>query len=83
LFQTLKDYFGNEEDAIRQKMLVYSDEFANWFGDWFGPLNVQEDEDIKYGPISKVVDDNGEPLVVWHGSKAIFDVFDPSKSDSR
>jgi hypothetical protein len=29
-------------------------------------LNVEESEDVKYGPISKVVDENGEPLVVWH-----------------
>ena len=32
---------------------------------------------------SKVVDENGEPLVVYHGSKSIFNVFDPSKSKSR
>ena len=33
--------------------------------------------------ISKVVDENGEPLVVYHGSKSILNVFDPSKSESR
>lgn len=66
LFQTLLDHFnGDRAKAIVAKSNVYSDEFANWFGDWWGPLNVQ-DEDIKYGPISKVVDENGEPLVVWH-----------------
>ena len=32
---------------------------------------------------SKVVDENGEPLVVYHGSKAIFNIFDSSKSESR
>ena len=32
---------------------------------------------------SKVVDENGEPLVVYHGSKSIFNVFDSSKSESR
>ena len=32
---------------------------------------------------SKVVDENGEPLVVYHGSKSIFTVFDSSKSESR
>ena len=83
LFQTLLDHFGGDiESAIIAKSNVYSDEFAEWFGDWFTPLQVQ-DEDIKYGSVSKVVDENGEPLIVWHGSKAIFDVFDPSKSDSR
>lgn len=33
--------------------------------------------------VSKVVDENGEPLVVYHGSKSIFNVFDSSKSESR
>lgn len=67
LFRTLLDYFdGDLKKAIVAKSNVYSDEFANWFGDWWGPLNVKEDEDVKYGPISKVVDANGEPLVVWH-----------------
>jgi len=61
---------------------VYSDEFSEWFGDWWGPLNVEESEDVKYGPISKVVDENGEPLVVWHASKNTFDIFDKSKIGS-
>jgi hypothetical protein len=34
--------------------------------------------------VSKVVDENGEPLVVYHGSnKYGFDIFDPSKSDDK
>lgn len=33
--------------------------------------------------VSKVVDENGEPLVVYHGSKTQVSVFDPSKSDTR
>lgn len=76
LFQTLLDYFeGDRAKAIVAKSNVYSDEFAQWFGDWWGPLNVEESEDIKYGPISKVVDENGEPLVVWHGSESLFSEF--------
>ena len=41
--------------------------FKNWFGDWENdPKNA-----------SKVVDENGEPLVVYHGSKnGDFDAFD-------
>jgi len=75
LFDTLLDYFkGDRPSAIVAKSNVYSDEFFNWFGDW-----TAEDKEN----VSKVVDENGEPLVVWHGSKAIFDIFDPSKSDSR
>lgn len=34
--------------------------------------------------VSKVVDENGEPLVVYHGSNEYgFKVFDPSKSDDK
>jgi hypothetical protein len=36
LYQTLLDYFGDEEEAINAKANVYSDEFINWFGDWGG-----------------------------------------------
>lgn len=40
--------------------LVRSPEFISWFGDWENdPQNA-----------SKVVDENGEPLVVYHGSKS-------------
>jgi hypothetical protein len=35
--------------------------------------------DVKDIKSSKVVDENGEPLVVYHGSDADFDVFDRSK----
>jgi len=37
---------------------VYSNDFWNWFGNW-----TEEDK----SNVSKVVDENGEPLVVWHG----------------
>lgn len=58
LFDTLLEYFNNDrESAIIAKSNVYSDEFFNWFGDW-----TQEDKK----DVSKVVDENGEPLVVWH-----------------
>ena len=36
-------------------------------------LSVKDEE------VSKVVDENGEPLVVYHGSKAAFDTFDRTK----
>jgi hypothetical protein len=43
----------------RQWLQVRTKNFINWFGDWINdPANA-----------SKVVDENGEPLVVWHGSK--------------
>ena len=43
----------------RQWLQVRTKNFINWFGDWINdPANA-----------SKVVDENGEPLIVWHGSK--------------
>lgn len=59
LFQTYLDLFnGDREKALVAKSKVYLDEFLNWFGDW---TNDSENA-------SKVVDENGEPLVVYHGS---------------
>lgn len=53
---------------------VRTKEFKDWFGDWQNdPKNA-----------SKVVDENGEPRIVYHGSDQYgFDVFDPSYSDDK
>jgi hypothetical protein len=48
-----------------QYKLVRSDAFISWFGDW---LNSPE-------TASKVVDENGEPLVCYHSTSADFNVF--------
>jgi hypothetical protein len=56
-----------------QYKLVRTPEFKAWFGDWENdPENA-----------SKVVDENGEPLVVYHGTyaKEKFNNFDFSKAD--
>jgi hypothetical protein len=43
--------------------VVRTTAFINWFGDWENdPANA-----------SKVIDENGEPLVVYHGSKSEYD----------
>lgn len=56
----------------KQWAQVRTQEFKDWFGDW---QNNPEDA-------SKVVDENGEPLVVYHGtSKPLFYSFDPLKSN--
>ena len=47
----------------------------------FDVLNISKIAD-KVNTASKVVDENGEPLVVYHGSDAEFDVFDRSKGRS-
>lgn len=48
---------------------VHTPEFKNWFGDW---QKAPEQA-------SKVVDADGKPLVVYHGTKNDFTVFDPEK----
>ena len=53
----------------RQWLAVRTTLFKAWFGDW--------ENDPEHA--SKVLDENGEPLVVYHGSpRAGFDVFDTS-----
>lgn len=48
---------------------VESQQFKNWFGDWENdPSNA-----------SKVVDEDGRPLVVYHGTDADFEAFDHTK----
>lgn len=67
VFQAQEGEIGFREQQVR------SPEFKAWFGDWeSNPANA-----------SKVVDENGEPLVVYHGtapkSKKGFTVFDEKK----
>ena len=55
----LKTPYGTETDLTpEQWVLVRTKQFKEWFGDWENdPENA-----------SKVLDGNGEPLVVYHGS---------------
>ena len=54
-----------------QYKLVRLPEFISWFGDWENdPVNA-----------SKVVDENGEPLVVYHGSDMDFNVFKKGRNN--
>ena len=55
-----------------QWLAVRTEAFKNWFGDWeHDPENA-----------SKVVDENGEPRVVYHGTYGDFTVFDKAKIGS-
>ena len=58
----------------RQWLQVRTKDFKDWFGNWENdPANA-----------SKVVDKNGEPLIVYHGSNDYgFNIFDPSKADDK
>lgn len=56
----------------RQWVQVRTPRFKAWFGDWENdPKNA-----------SKVIDENGEPLVVYHSSPENFTIFDITKSRS-
>jgi hypothetical protein len=56
-----------------QYELVRSKPFISWFGDWLNdPKNA-----------SKVVDENGEPLVVYHGTNSIFTIFDKEFQNTK
>ena len=52
-----------------QYKLVRTPEFKEWFGDWENSPETA----------SKVIDENGEPLVVYHGSENKFYVFDKKR----
>lgn len=55
--------------TLEQYKLVRTSEFKSWFGDWENdPQNA-----------SKVVDENGEPLVVYHGTNSDFTIFKADK----
>ncbi|MDR2917856.1 MAG: hypothetical protein LBV72_00615 [Tannerella sp.] len=49
----------------RQWLQVRTTNFKNWFGDWLNDLENA----------SKVVDENGEPMVVYHGTNQDFYAF--------
>lgn len=67
LYKDLLEHYGNETLALKAKAKTYLKPFLNWFGDWTDPEATD---------VSKVVDENGEPLVVWHGTVNEFDAFD-------
>lgn len=70
LFKSLVDWYeGDRSKAIIAKAKTYSTNFLKWFGNWTG------EKDALPESVSKVVDENGEPLVVWHGSNSR-DVFE-------
>ena len=57
----------------RKWLQVRTKTFKEWFGDWENdPQNA-----------SKVIDENGEPKVVYHGTNNIFYIFDKNKLGSN
>lgn len=68
----LKAPNGNDTNLTEKQWLqVRTPSFKKWFGDWENdPENA-----------SKVVDENGEPLVVYHGSNHWFNIFNEGKTN--
>jgi len=70
-----------------QYKLVRTPAFKEWFGDWEKLENAKiRDSGIDEitlsnlsKNVSKVVDENGEPLVCYHGSPNLFNIFDVDK----
>lgn len=69
LYQSYKDLGYSDVEAERLTAQVYSDSFLDFFGDW---LNNPENA-------SKVVDENGQPMLTWHNSKNNFNEFRKTK----
>lgn len=49
--------------------MVRTVEFKEWFGDWENDKNES----------SKIIDENGEPMLVYHGTNVKFDKFELDK----
>ena len=73
LFQKLLDRTKNRQQALIEKAKIYSDNFLKWFGDW-----TSEDKTN----VSKVVDDNGEPKLTYHGGAKNIHIFQHSTNNS-
>ena len=73
LFQKLLDRTKSRQQALIEKAKTYSNGFLNWFGDW-----TSEDK----SNVSKVVDDNGEPKLTYHGGAKNIHIFQHSTDDN-
>lgn len=78
LFQSLLQSFdGDRQKAIIAKAKVYTDSFREWFGDWTqdDTTPIVDDDGVIVNGVSQIVDKNGEPLVVYHGTSSTFNEF--------
>ena len=66
LYKQILKVIPDKETAFKMWKQVYTPKFKEWFGDW--------ETDPKNS--SKVVDENGEPLLVYHGTGNKFNEFD-------
>ena len=56
-----------------QYKLVRTPAFKAWFGDWEKAYKSHTTD--RYNDVSKVIDENSEPLVVYHASQKIINQF--------
>ena len=66
-----------------QWVLVRTKRFKRWFGDWEAAAKRKDEKDgrdMGDNGVSKVVDENGEPKVVHHGTRESFNEFKHGKS---
>lgn len=72
LFNSLVKAWLSSEQALKSRLQVRTKNFRNRFGD-----RINDHENA-----SKIVDENGEPLLVYHGSPRKFENFDADKIGS-
>ena len=73
LFQNLLDRTKNRQQALIEKAKIYSDNFLKWFGDW----TSNDDTNV-----SKVVDKNNEPKLLYHGGAKNIHIFQHSTKEN-
>lgn len=88
LYKSIQDFIPDPEDALRAWAQVYTSSFKQWFGDWERSVD-SEDPGMDTvtrellqttNGVSKIVDENGEPLLVYHQSRTSnITSFDKSK----
>ncbi len=63
--------------SVAYEDIIHSPQFKAWFGDWETAYEVArlDFSHPAWKDVSKVVDDEGKPLVVYHGTKQNFDEF--------
>ena len=66
LYQTYVDMGLSAENSEKKVAEIYSQDFIDYFGDW-----IQDPENS-----SQVVDENGQPRIVYHGTSEEFDTFE-------
>lgn len=73
LFQSLLDRTKNRQQALIEKAKIYSDNFLKWFGDWTSDNKTN---------VSKVVDENNEPKLLYHGGAKNIHIFQHSTEEN-